>query len=143
MKKQFIFILTLLVILIILIYAYFSKVKYEQNVIKQNNLEYESYLNKQIIGVELTSLINKIVNNNEQNKVEKDENGYYIENNQNSILMQIKITDNDTIYNIEAIYGAGMLNFIQYYDSILFECKEIKYNSLGKVNYLLFEQISN
>lgn len=142
MKKLFVFILTLLTILIILIYAYFNTVKFEKNMIKQNNSEYEAYLNKRVLGAEVTSLVNKIIDNNEKNKVKKDEHGFYIENNFNSILMQIKISDNDTLYNIESFYDAGMLNFIKYYDSVLFECKEIKYNSLGKVNYLFLEQVS-
>lgn len=143
MKKIFVFILTLLIFLIILVYAYVTSLKREQSIIKQFNMDYEVYLDKQIIGAEVTSLINKIINNNEKNKVSKDENGFYIENDKNSILMQIKITDNDTIYRIESFYNSGMVDFIKYYDSISFECKQIKYNSLGKVNYLLFEQITN
>ena len=143
MKKLFIFILTLFIIFIILICAYFNALKFEKNMIKQYNSEYEVYLDKKITGSEITSLINKIIDNNEKNKIQKDNNGFYIENDKNSILMQIKITDNDTLYNIETFYGAEMVNFLKYYDSVLFECKEIKYNSLGKVNYIYFEQISN
>ena len=143
MKKLFILIITLLIIFIILIYAYFNALKFEKNMIKQYNSEYEVYLNKKITGAEITSLVNKIIDNNEKNKIAKDENGFYVENDINSILMQIKIADNDTLYNIETLYGAGMVNFLKYYDSVLFECKQIKYNSLGKVNYIYFEQILN
>lgn len=143
MKKLFIFILTLFIIFIILICAYFNALKFEKNMTKQYNSEYEVYLDKKITGSEITSLINKIIDNNEKNKIQKDDKGFYIENDKNSILMQIKITDNDTLYNIETFYGAEMVNFLKYYDSVLFECKEIKYNSLGKVNYIYFEQISN
>ena len=76
MKKLFVFILTLLTILIILIYAYFNTVKFEKNMIKQNNSEYEAYLNKRVLGAEVTSLVNKIIDNNEKNKVKKDEHGF-------------------------------------------------------------------
>lgn len=143
MKKLFVFILALLIILIILVYAYINSLQYEKSLTKQFNLDYEAYLNKKIIGAEITSLINKVIDNNEKNKVSKDENGLYIDDDKNAVLMEIKITDNDTLYRIESFYNAGMVDFIKYYDSILFECKQIKYNSVGRVNYLLFEQISN
>ena len=110
---------------------------------KENNLEYETYLNKQILGTELTTFINKAVDNNKKYQVQKDEQGFYIQNDTNSIEIEIKITDNDTLYKMETFYNGGMTNFIDYYNSIYFECTKIEYNKAGKVNYLLFEQKSN
>ena len=112
----------------------------EQAQIKKNNLEYEIYLNKQILGTELTTFINKAVDNNEKNNVPKDSQGFYIENEKNSIKVEIKIIDNDTTYKMETLYNGGMVTFVQYYNSIYFECTQIKYNSTGRVSYVLFEQ---
>ena len=44
---------------------------------------------------------------------------------------------------METLYDGGMLNFVDYYNSIYFECTKIEYNKLGKVSYLLFEQKTN
>ena len=143
MKKILIFILSLVIIAISLIAVKYINYKSDQSKIKENNLEYETYLNKQILGTELTTFINKAVDNNKKYQVQKDEQGFYIQNDTNSIEIEIKITDNDTLYKMETFYNGGMTNFIDYYNSIYFECTKIEYNKAGRVNYLLFEQKSN
>lgn len=143
MKKTFIFILSFVFIIISIIAAKYINYKSEQANIKKENLEYETYLNKQILGTELTTVINKAVDNNEKNKVLKDGQGFYIQNDINSVEIEIKITDNDSTYKMETLYNGGMVNFVDYYNSIYFECTKINYNKAGKVNYLLFEQKSN
>lgn len=143
MKKILIFIVSIVIITISAMAVKYINYKSEQAKIKENNLEYETYLNKQILGTELTTFINKAVDNNKKYNVPKDEQGFYIQNDTNSIEIEIKITDDDNLYKMETLYGGGMVNFVQYYNSIYFECTNIKYNKLGKVNYLLFEQKSN
>ena len=79
--------------------------------------------------------------NNEKNEVSKNKKGIYIENDTNSIKIEIKITDNDNIYNMETIYNNGTQNFLQYYGEIKFKCVDIKYHTeTNKVKYMLFEQ---
>ncbi len=143
MKKILIFIITLVVIIISIIAIKYVNYKSEHAKIKENNLEYEINLNKQILGTELTTFINKAVDNNKKYSVPKDEQGFYIQNDTNSIEIEIKITDNDTLYKMETFYNGGMVNFVQYYNSIYFECTKIEYNKSGKVSYLLFEQKTN
>lgn len=140
MKKSVIVILTIVIIVISIVYVKYINYRQEQNKIKENNLEYEAYLNSQILGTELTTFINKAIDNNEKNNVPKDNQGFYIENDTNSIKIEIKITDNDTTYQMETLYGGGMITFVKYYNSIYFECTKIDYNSTGKVSYMLFEQ---
>ena len=115
----------------------------ERNSVKKSNLEYEMYLNKEITGRELTSVVNKAVNNNEKNKVAKNENKIYEKNDETSISIDILMSDNETTYKMETIYNGGMVTFIQYYGDILFECTKIEYNSKGKVCYMVFEQKTN
>lgn len=55
---------------------------------------YETYLNKEVSGRDLTTAVNRAVDNNEKNKVSKDEKGFYIGNDINSIIIEIKISDN-------------------------------------------------
>ncbi len=137
--------LILLIICFVIIATSIFGVKYinyrsEKNRIKQENLQFEACLNKKILGTELTSFINKAIDNNEKNNVLKDEKGFYIQNDTNSIEIEIKITDNDTVYKMETLYSGGMENFVQYYNSIDFECTKIEYNKIEKVCYVLFEQ---
>ena len=143
MKKIVIFIISLVIIIISIIAVRIINYRAEQAKIKKENLTYEVFLNKQILGTELTTFINKAVDNNKKYQVQKDEQGFYIQNDTNSIEIEIKITDNDTLYKMETFYNGGMTNFIDYYNSIYFECTKIEYNKAGKVNYLLFEQKSN
>ncbi len=143
MKKILIFIVSIVIITISAIGVKYINYKSEQAKIKENNLEYEIYLNKQILGTELTTFINKAVDNNKKHNVSKDEQGFYIQNDTNSVEIEIKITDDDNKYKMETLYGGGMVNFVQYYNSIYFECTKIEYNKLGKVCYVLFEQKSN
>ncbi len=108
---------------------------------KISNLKYEKHLNKDITGSELVTIINMAVDNNEKNEVSKNKKGIYIENDTNSIKIEIKITDNDNIYNMETIYNNGTQNFLQYYGEIKFKCVDIKYHTeTNKVKYMLFEQ---
>ena len=142
MKKFIIFLIGILIIVAVVSYMYLS---YKTNIYdaKLQNMGYESYLDKEIYGGVLASLINKAVDNNIQNKVEKDQNGIYLDNNTNSINIDIKILDTDKTYNMEFLYNGGMDQFVKYYNQIKFKCTKIDYHqSTGKVKYMLFEQIS-
>ena len=143
MKKLIVIILCLVGVVLSVFAVKYMNYKSEIAKIKEENLEFETYLNKPILGTELTTFINKAVDNNERFKILKDEKGFYIENDINSIEIDIKITDNDTIYKMETLYNGGIVDFVQYYNSIYFECTKIEYNKVGKVRYLLFEQKSN
>ena len=75
--------------------------------------------------------------------MEKDKKGKYINNDKNSINIDIKITDNDTIYNMEKLYTGGMDKFVQFYNQIKFKCTKIEcHKETKKVKYMLFEQIT-
>lgn len=140
MKKIIIFIVCIIIVLLSIFGNKYINYREEQSKIKKENLEYEAYLDKEITGRELTTMINRAVNNNEKNSVKKDENGLYIDNDINSIKIEIKITDNDTTYQMETLYNRGMETFIQYYGDIFFYCAKIEYNSNKRVSYVVFEQ---
>ena len=74
-------------------------------------------------------------------EVEKNNKGIYQNNDKNSINIEIKMLDDDTIYKMEKFYNSGIQNFINYYGKIKFKCVDIKYhNSTNQVKYMLFEQ---
>lgn len=144
MNKTFFGILAVFIVVIVILINQYYNLRQEESKIRQFNLKYEQYLDKQIYGTSITTIINKAVDDNENASVEKNENGKYIQNDETSVNIELKIHDEeeDKIYAMETIYNGGMDKFVQYYDSILFECTSIKYNSKGRVCYMLFEQIT-
>lgn len=142
MKKYVIAFIVIVIAIVSGLYGYFTY-KQSDNAILKENAEYEYYYNKEIYGAELATIINKAINNNENNKVEKNNKGKYIENEENSIKIDIKIIDNDTIYDAETIYSGGIDKFVQNYNTVQFKCVNINYHpNTNRIKYLYFEQIT-
>lgn len=141
MKKIALFFLIIVIIIVGISYMYLNY-KVEFNNAKKENMQFESYYNKDLNGAELATIINKAIDNNEINEVQKNKNGKYIDNDNNSININIKMIDNDETYNMETLFAGGIDKFVQYYSQIQFRCTNIEYHkSTNKVKYLLFEQI--
>lgn len=142
MKKNLFVILGIfLIIIAILSYIYYN---YQKTIIlaNQTNKEYESYTQDSIIGYSLMTLINKAINQNEKNQLEKDSKNYYIENDQNSIIIEIKFIESEKTYRMEAISSLGSEAFIKNYRSMTFKCTKKEYHEKTKqIKYMLFEQI--
>ena len=142
MKKIAIFFAIIIIILCGISYLYLNY-KTQYNKAKKANMEFENYLNVEVYGTDLATIINRAVDNNITNEVEKNNKGIYQNNDENSINIEIKMLDNDTIYPMEKLYDGGIEKFINYYSGIKFKCVDIKYHkSTNKVKYMLFEQIT-
>ena len=140
MKKIFIFLAIVLVIVAIVSFQYISY-KNEYNIIQNENAEFEEYKDKEVYGLNVGTMINKAVDKNTKNKIEKDDNGNFIQNDSNSIEIEIYMTDNETTYKMETIYNSGTEQFVQYYGNIKFKCSKIEYHEdTGRIKYMLFEQ---
>ena len=110
--------------------------------LKQENSKYECYLNRTIYGTEVATIINKAINQYENNQVQKDEKKHYIENNENSIKIEIKMLTTGKTYPMEEIYNNDMTQFVQNFNFIQFKCTKLEYHkSSGKVKKLLFEEV--
>ena len=117
--------------------------KQSYNAALKENIEFENIYQKEIYGTDLTTMINKVINNNEKNNVEIGEDNKYIHNNTNSIRMDIQMKDIDKIYSMEQLYNGGIEQFVEFYGNITFKCTQIEYHKeTKKVKYLYFEQIS-
>lgn len=142
MKKLALFFVIIIIALCGISYLYLNY-KAEYNMSKKANLEFEKYLNEEVYGTDLSTIINRAIDKNEKNEVEKKDKGIYLNNDENSISIEIKMIDNDSIYQMETFYKNGMQNFMKYYSNIKFKCIDIKYHeSTKKVKYMLFEQIT-
>ena len=145
MKKSIFIILAILSSIAIVICLYIYNGRKVENIAIKHNKQYEEYCNKEILGTELISLINKAIDYNEKNNVEKQEDTiYYINNNINSIQITVKFIDNDNIIKMENIAEKQTENFIKFFATATFKCNDIKYHKQTKnVQSMYFEQINN
>lgn len=139
--KKILILFSILIIILAIVWINYTGYKTQYDSIKKENLEFEKYYQKEVYGRDLTTVINKAFDDNTRNKVEKDSNNQFIENDENSIKIDIKMTDIDKTYTMENFYNSGMERFVQYYGTIKFKCTKIEYhNKTQKVKYLYFEQ---
>ena len=143
MKKVILISFTIIAIIVTIICVKYYSYKKEYNKVLKENSEIEKYTEKEIYGIELGTIINKSIDKNIKNSVEKDDKGIFIANEENSIKIQIYMQDNEQTYDMETIYNSDMKQFIQYYGNIKFKCSKIEYHkNTKKIKYLLFEQIA-
>ena len=144
MKKIIIFFVIILICVITIGLRFYSY-KAEQEVLAAENQEFEQYANKEIYGIDLGSIINKAVDKNTKNNIQKDENNIFIQNDTNSIEIEVAMKETDTTYKtvrMEQIYNKRTELFIQLFIDIKFKCSKVEYHdSTGKIKYMLFEQI--
>lgn len=142
MKKVIIFLVIIAVVIAGIYYVYINyRAEYNSSI--KANKAFEQYLNEEVYGPDLATIINRAMNENEKNKVQKDNKGIYLDNNTNSINIEVKMSDDNQIYKAETFYNSGIQNFINYYRNIKFKCVDIKYHeSTHKVKYMLFEQLT-
>ena len=142
MKKIAIFFFIVIVIVSIISYLYFNY-KRQYNIAKNENKKFEEYYEQQIYGYDLATVINRAIDTNQTNQVQKDKKGKYVDNDNNSINIDIKILDTDETYDMEYLYSGGTDKFVKYYGEIQFKCTKLDYHkSTNRVKYMLFEQIT-
>ena len=141
MKKIVIILAIVLSLVSIIAFQYYSyQVDYQITI--EENAEYEQYQDKEIYGIDLATIINKTVDKNAKNGIQKGEKGNFIPNDTNSIEIEIFIKDNEKMYRMEIFYNNGTEEFLRYYGNIKFKCSNIEYHEkTGKIKYLLFEQL--
>ena len=146
MKKNLIILISILLIICAFVVYFVINYRNMQMQAQINNKEYNTYKDKTIVGTTLVSIINKTVDNNEKNNIEKDNSNVYVENEDNSIKIYIYFLDEDgkrieTPYTMEQIYNKGSDSFIKLYGTRNFTCTNIDYHSkTGNVKSLTFEQ---
>ena len=69
MKKNILLIIVIFFIIMCVLFVTLRNIQANERALQKENSEYEVYLNKEIYGTDLASLINKIVDHNEKNNV--------------------------------------------------------------------------
>lgn len=144
MKKTLIVFGILFLTVLLIVSVSLTKNKENLMAIQKENAEYEKYKEGQVFGTQVASLINKAINENLKNEVRQDEKGFFIENETNSVKIEIKLQNEKDLktYQMETIQKVGTDGFIKNFNLILFKCTNIEYHEQTKrVSKVVFEQI--
>ena len=141
MKNRFFTILGVLLFITLLsaygIYSYRNRMIQAQ----KTNKQYEEYRNIEILGTELISMVNKTIDTNIKNGIERDANHYFVDNGNNTITFIYK--DDIKTLRMEDIEKSGTEAFVKTYSTASFKCTQIQYHTKTKnVKSLVFEEIS-
>lgn len=142
MKKIIICILSIfLIVICIVVYGVYQKNENTAQ-IGVDNKTYESYENKEVLGTDIISIINKATDSNEKNDIKIGEDGNYIDNEKNSIRIEIKFLELDKVITMERINNVGIEKFWSNYGALSFKCTKIEYHEkTHRVKYMYFEEV--
>lgn len=142
MKKIIICILSIfLVVICIVSYSLYQKNENTAQ-IGIDNKTYESYYNKEVLGTDIISIINKAIDSNEKNDIKMGKDGNYIEDEKNSIRIEIKFKELDKVITMERINNVGIEKFWSNYGALSFKCTKIEYHEkTHRVKYMYFEEV--
>ena len=141
MKNKILLILIIFMSIIAVISYIIYNYRINLQEVQRINNEFKSYAEAQMLGTELVSVINRVQDINSKNNIEKDSDGLYIENEDNSIKMYVKLKyeDDYSVLEVERILNNGIENFIKNYSTASFKCEEIAYHEkTGNVKSLNF-----
>ena len=128
MKRIIICILSIfLIIICIVVYGVYQKNENTAQ-IGVDNKTYESYENKEVLGTDIISIINKATDSNKKNDIKIGEDGNYIDNGKNSIRIEIKFLELDKVITMERINNVGFTK-IEYHEKT------------HRVKYMYFEEV--
>ena len=142
MKKIIICILSIfLIIICIVVYGVYQKNENTAQ-IGVDNKTYESYENKEVLGTDIISIINKATDSTKKNDIKIGEDGNYIDNGKNSIRIEIKFLELDKVITMERINNVGIEKFWSNYGALSFKCTKIEYHEkTHRVKYMYFEEV--
>ena len=149
MKKTALYILIAAFIIVLVLYVNISNAIAKQKKAENFNSEYEIYLDKKLSGTDIATIINKAINNNEENAIPKDEKGLYINNNETTIKIELNMISynekEEIVYNtyqMEAVNSLGITKFLSNYNTANFKCSSIEYHQkTGQVSKIIIEQV--
>lgn len=132
------------IVFIILIVFFYNYIQYQREELSINNFnqQYLEYNKDNLYGTDITTVINKAVNNNEKYKIQKDENGLYKEDENYSIKIYINLEEEGSIYPMESFYKVGITDFTKYFGELKFKCIKTEYKENGRISTMYFKAIN-
>ncbi len=140
MKKVLALILLIMIVIVIFFTFNYKNLQKQKEEIRNFNLIYENYNKDNLNGLDITTLINKAVSNNEKYTIPKDEEGLYVLDDEYSIEIYVTMIINETTYRMERINSLGMNSFVAYFGQVSFKCTDVKYHEkTGRISSMTFE----
>lgn len=149
--RKIVIIGSIIIIAIIIVVMQISNIQNQKQQAMAFNKQYEDYQNKDLYGIDIVTVINKATDNNEKYSISKDEKGIYIEDDKNSIKVELNLiskvneaTGEKTMITrpMERLQEVGLDGFITNFNLTTFQCKEIEYHKkTGRISKIVFEQV--
>ena len=144
MKKTLFIIIGIFLLIMIVLVLTLIGIQSQNKLLSDVNVEYEFYINREIYGTELVTLINKAIDNNKKINVSQDKDGFYVDNGKDSIIITIKLAGTDKIIEMEKIFALGTGRFIDLYNSEIFVSESVTYHEeTGRIATITFKQVEN
>lgn len=103
------------------------------------NSTYEEYNTNNLNGLDITTIMNKAISNNEKYEIPKDENGVYILDDEYSIIIYVSMVEDEPAYRMERFIKAGMNDFTRYFGEVGFKCIDVTYHEKnGRIASMTF-----
>ena len=142
MKKTLAILITIFIVIITVITINIKANQDEERALKQFNENYEKYLGQQLYGTEVTTVINRAIENNQNHNIQKDEKGFYIDDGKYCIKVELNMITVEKTYQMEQLYNAGLTEFVKNFNVIAFECTSVEHHKeTGRVSKVVFTQL--
>lgn len=142
MKKTLFIICIVFIIIMIILFMNLKNVQKNNIEIKQFNAGYEFYNKDDLCGIDVTTVINKAIDNNEKYEIKKDSSGNYMSDDEYGIKIYIKMIINKKTYSMEEIVEVGLENFTELFGEVEFKCTDIEYHEVnGRIAKMVFETV--
>lgn len=150
MKKIIILILIAVTIAISMIFVNYTEYRNKLAQVNKINKEFTVYENNIIQISTVITIMNKAIQLNTENDIQKDENNFFIENETNSIKVFLEIKSRGSVIPMEdLILGkkAGIEKVSFAFSDMLFQIGKIEYHEktgqVKKITILAKEEIEN
>ena len=142
MKKTLLIICVIFIIIMTILFMNLKNVQKVNLETKKFNSGYEFYKRDDLCGIDITTIINKAIDNNEKYEIPKDSSGAYIPDNEYSVNIYVTMIINNKTYPMESIKEIGMESFTVFFGEVNFKCTDIEYHEkTGRIAKMVFESI--
>lgn len=140
MKKFLIILITIMIIIVTVFVINYKNLQMQKKEIDKFNFVYENYNKDNLNGLDITTLINKAISNNEKYAIPKNSEGLYLLDDEYSIEIYVTMIINETTYRMERINDLGINSFVSYFGEVSFKCTDVKYHEKsGRIASMTFE----
>ncbi len=148
MKKIVFSIILITIIILVVIVVGINGNRAKEKEIAEFNLQFEKFKGKTMYGADVLTIINSARENNTNYNIARNEQGLFLENDENSIKIEIILLSKnkegeieERIYPMETLEKAGLTTFISSFGLTNFECSNIEYNKQKRVSKVTVKQL--